>query len=85
MLENAGGGDKLHRVLFRQLHKSYQQEEQREKLLELRRGWSVPPFRYIPAPPARYIRLFPKRVHSFGPEVDALDDSARGKKAIRGY
>jgi hypothetical protein len=34
---------------------------------------------------ARYIRLFPKRVHSFGGEVDALDDSARGKKAIRGH
>jgi hypothetical protein len=34
MLENAGGGDKLHRVMFRQLHKSYQQEEQREKVLE---------------------------------------------------
>ena len=34
MLENAGGGDKLHRLLFRHLQKSYQQEEQREKLLE---------------------------------------------------
>jgi hypothetical protein len=33
MLENAGGGDKLHRVLFRQLQRSYQEEEQREKVL----------------------------------------------------
>jgi hypothetical protein len=34
MLDNAGGGDKLHSVLFRQLQRNYQHAEQREKVLE---------------------------------------------------